>query len=306
MTRAPARPARPDRQVGLRALQGFAEIMRSGSGTAAGRVLGLSQPAISRMVVQLEQDIGFELFYRDKGRLVPTKEGLMLAQEVDLALAGVARVHALIDDIANNATGELRIIAPPSFAEGIMPGIISTFAQAFPGVRIAVDSRSIATTKTMLITRVADCAFMRMPINHEDLDAQVMVSSDSVCVMAIDHPLAVHEVITPHLLKNVPMIALGAGNTYGRQVDEVFRASGVQQRIAVECHTTSAACALAARGMGVTIVNELLANAYAGPHLVVRRFAPGLRHDYALVTSAKTRPSRLLEEFRSTVMRYFG
>lgn len=293
------------RQISLRAMQTFAEIMRSGSGTAAGRALGLSQPAISRIVGQLEQDIGFELFYRDKGRLVPTKEGLLLAQEVELALAGVARVHALIDDIANHATGELRIIAPPSFAEGVMPGIISAFAARVPGVRIAVDSRSIATTRTMIATRVADCAFMRMPAGHEDLRARVVVTSQSICAMPADHPLAAHEEITPTLLKHMPMIALGAGNAYGRQIDDIFRDHGVQQHVVVECHTTSAACALAARGMGIAIVNELLAKAYLGPHLIARRFAPALTHDYALVTSARTRPSSLMDIFEETVVEYF-
>src|SRR5690242_16206591 len=103
----------------LRALETFAEIVRSGSATAAGRNLGMAQPAVSRLLAQLEAEVGFELFYRDRGRLVPTKDALTLAEEVGLALTGFARIDSLIRDIAASATGELRVVAPPSFSEGI-------------------------------------------------------------------------------------------------------------------------------------------------------------------------------------------
>lgn len=82
--------------ISLRALHSFVEIIRSGSATAAGQRLGMTQPAVSRMIAQLEQRVGFELFYRDRGRLVPTKDALLLAEEVDLALAGLDRVTALV------------------------------------------------------------------------------------------------------------------------------------------------------------------------------------------------------------------
>lgn len=297
---------RLQRQVGLRALQGFAEIMRTGSATAAGRVVGLSQSAVSRLILQLEADIGFELFYRDKGRLIPTKEGTALYEEVELALAGVARVHGLIRDIANNATGELRLIAPPSFAEGVLPGVIAAFSARYPGVRVAVDSRSIATTKTMLVTRVADCAFMRLPIDRDDLIAETVVSSDSVCVLREDHPLAAAETITAEMLKGVPIIMLGAGVIYGQQIEGLFRERGVRPTVVAECHTTGAACALASHGIGITIVNELLSRAHIRTPLVSRRFEPALAHDYAIVMSAKTRPSRLMEAFKLTVHDYFA
>src|SRR3569833_3018537 len=82
--------------IGLRALRRFAEIVRTGSATAAGRNLGMTPPAVSRFFAQLEASGGFELFYRDRGRLVPTKDALLLAEEVVLALAGLVRVFCLV------------------------------------------------------------------------------------------------------------------------------------------------------------------------------------------------------------------
>jgi hypothetical protein len=108
-------------QINLRALRGFHAIVSTGSVTEAARRMGLSQPAVSRLLAQLEQQIGFELFFRDHGRLVPTQDGLLLYEEVDLSLGSVERVFSLIRDIADYRVGQLKVVAPPSFSEGVLP-----------------------------------------------------------------------------------------------------------------------------------------------------------------------------------------
>ncbi|MDB5711803.1 MAG: Transcriptional activator for lysine biosynthesis [Sphingomonas bacterium] len=294
------------RRLGLTALTAFSEIMRTGSATGAARVLGLSQPAISRLIARMEQDIGFELFYRDKGRLVPTQDGLMLADEVELALASVARVQGLVRDISTHSVGEIRLIAPPSFASGILPGLIAAFMQRHPRVRFSIDSRSIPTTKTMLATRVVDCAFMRLPLDRDDFIAETIVSSGSVCVLHQDNPLAALATLDPASIGDAPVVTLGTASVFGRQIDQAFRDQGQRQNVAVECHTTSAACGLVGAGIGVAILNELLVRPYVRPPLLVRPFAPNFTHDYAFVVSAQSKLSRLIEEFRDEARRYFS
>jgi hypothetical protein len=83
-------------KLNLRSLEAFRETMISGSVTAAAGRMGMTQPAVSRLIAQLETDAGFGLFYRDKGRLAPTPEALMLYEEVDLAFGGLERVDDLV------------------------------------------------------------------------------------------------------------------------------------------------------------------------------------------------------------------
>lgn len=299
------RRATQPHRLGLTALTAFSEIMRTGSATGAARVLGLSQPAISRLIARMERDIGFELFYRDKGRLVPTQDGLMLADEVELALAGVARVQGLVRDISTHSIGEIRLIAPPSFASGVLPGLIAAFIQRFPRVRFSLDSRSIPTTKTMLATRVVDCAFMRLPLDRDDLVAETMVSSGSVCVLREDHPLAALPVLDALSIGDAPIVTLGTASVFGRQIDQAFREHGRRQNVAAECHTTSAACGLARAGIGIAVLNELLVRPYVRAPLTTRPFLPNFTHDYAFVVSAQSKLPRLIEEFRDEARRYF-
>lgn len=300
-----AEPRLPARGLSVRALATVAEVMRMTSATEAGRTLGMTQPAVSRILAQVEERIGFELFYRDRGRLIPTKDGVLFAAEVELALAGLRRVDSLVTDIATSAVGELRVVAPPSFAEGLLPEIVASFLSRFPGVRFNLDSRSAETAKMMIATRVVDCGFMKMPVDDPDLTCEPLLSSGSICALTKDHPLACEPVLTPTLLRGAPLILLGSGRQWRSQVDQAFGQFNLRPTVAIETHTHGSACALAVRGVGIAIVNALLAARYLTTPLVSRPFKPDITHDYAFVTSASLKPSRLTLAFHHEARRLF-
>lgn len=306
--RKPRAPAgvEPDKDVSFRALRVFSEIMRTGSATAAGKQLSLSQPAVSRVIAQLETQVGFDLFYRDRGKLVPTADGTKLIQEVELTLASIDRFNSLVRDIAGYSAGTIRIVAPPSFAEGILPDIVSRFRERFPGVEFNIDSRSVETARTMIAMRYVDCGFVKLPAEENDLAIEQIVASGSVCVMHEDHPLAGHATITPAEIGQHPLILLGAGRHWRTQVDAAFASFGLRPVVAVETHTHGSSCALAARGNGMAILNELLVKPYLHKPLVTRPFEPPITHEYAFAVSNVSRPSRLTQEFRNEVKAYFG
>ncbi|MEL0154662.1 LysR family transcriptional regulator [Sphingopyxis sp.] len=306
--RKPLAPAgvEPDKDVSFRALRVFAEIMRTGSATAAGKQLSLSQPAVSRLIAQLEAQVGFDLFYRDRGKLVPTADGTKLIQEVELSLSSLDRFNSLVRDIAGYSAGTVRIVAPPSFAEGVLPDIVSRFRERFPGVEFSIDSRSVETARTMIAMRYVDCGFVKLPTDESDLAIEQIVSSGSVCVMRGDHPLAGRGAITPSDIGRHPLILLGAGRHWRTQVDAAFAAFGLRPTVAIETHTHGSACALAARGNGMAILNELLVKPYLHHPLVARPFDPPIEHEYAFAVSNVSRPSRLTLEFQKEVRAYFA
>lgn len=295
-----------DKEVSFRALRVFSEIMRTGSATAAGKQLSLSQPAVSRLIAQLEANVSFDLFYRDRGKLVPTADGIKLLQEVELTLASLDRFNSMVRDIAGYSAGTVRVVAPPSFAEGVLPDIISQFRERFPGVEFSIDSRSVETARSMIAMRYVDCGFVKLPADESDLTVEQVVSSGSVCVLHEDHPLAALETITPADIGNHSLILLGAGRHWRTQVDAAFASFGLRPSVAIETHTHGSACALAARGNGMAILNTLLVKPYLHKPLVARPFEPPILHQYAFAVSNVSRPSRLTLEFKAEVLRYFS
>lgn len=298
-------PGQEGPEISLRAMRAFAEVMHTGSATAAARQMSMTQPAISRLISQLESAVGFELFYRDKGRLVPTTDGLRMLGEVELALSSFERLNNLARDIAGYSAGTIRIVAPPSFSEAVLADIVERFLQRHPGVEFSIDSRSPETSRSMIAMCHADCGFLKLPVDAPDLAAEPVMANGSVCVMRADHPLAKLAVVMPEAIGRQPLILLGAGRRWRSQVDQAFAAFRLRPTVAVETHTHGSACALAARGIGTAILNELLARPYLHAPLVARRFEPDIRHEYAFAVSSASRPSRLTLEFKASVLEYF-
>jgi DNA-binding transcriptional LysR family regulator len=291
--------------LSLKSLACFRAVMDAGSVTAAAKNLAVTQPAVSRMLRQLESDIGFELFERSKGRLIPTRAAITLFGEVDIALQSVDRVSQLAVNMRNLDYGELSIVSPPSFAERVVTRLISGFLQQHPRVRVSLDSRNIETAQDMVALRAVDCGFGRLPIDHPDLEFETLVSSGTVCVMRPDDSLAKRKRVTAKHLKGRPLILLGRGRASRSVLNEGFEAAGISPDVRVEAHTVSAACSFARLGSGIAIVNEMLALQYVDNDLVVRRFSPEIRHDYAFMASADTPMTRATRQFRKYCRDFF-
>jgi DNA-binding transcriptional LysR family regulator len=293
-------------QISVKALRGFHAIVETGSVTAAASILGMTQPAVSRLLAQLEETIGFELFYRDHGRLVPTQDGMLMFDEVELSLNTLERVNSVVRDICEYRCGHLKLVAPPSFAEAVLPDIVAAFCTRFPRVRLTLESPTAEVAKAMIASRAVDGGFLRLPLARADLKAEPVVISDTVCVMTADHPLARCERLSPAALRGHPLILLGLGTISRANIEAAFARDGLRALAQIEAHTVSAACAFASRGLGVALVNGLLAKGYVRNGAVTRPFDADLPNEYAFVTSSFSTPPRLATAFLAETKSYFA
>lgn len=292
--------------ISLRALHAFSEVMQTGSATAAARQLGMTQSAISRLIAQVEEGVGFDLFYREKGRLVATQDGKRVFAEVEAALASLERLNNVARDIAGFSSGKIRVVAPPSFSEAVLADIVALFLERHPGVEFSIDSRSSETSRSMIATRLADCGFVKLPVDETDLSTELLMTNGSVCVMREDHPLAREAVVTPAKVGRHNLILLGAGRRWRNQVNEAFAQFDLRPEVVVETHTHGSACALVMRGMGMAILNEKLAEPYLHAPLLAKRFEPEILHQYGFAVSSMSPPSRLTLEFRNVAREYLA
>ena len=112
--------------MNLRHLEAFRAVMLSGSVTHAAQSLNLSQPAVSKMLAELEHQLGFQLFQRSRGSaLTVTPEADAFYYEVERSFSGIAALKRVAEDIRNMATGTLRIAALPALAVSFLPRVIA-------------------------------------------------------------------------------------------------------------------------------------------------------------------------------------
>ncbi len=295
----------PSFSLSLKSLECFRVIINTGSATAAARQLKLTQPGVSRLLKMLEDYIGAPLFYREKGRLIPTQEALLLYPEVEIALQSVEHVSELARNLHNANYGELKIVAPPSFTEGLLSSVVSDFIGKYPNVIISLDSHSVETAKKMIALRAVDCGFVKLPAEHPGLVSEPLIESGTVCVLPVGHKLTKLKEVGAKDLRDVPLILLGKGRVFRRQLEAAFSRAGTAMMIRVETHTVGSACALVKGNTGVAIVNEMLAKQYTGDQLVFRRFVPDIRHEYAFLTASTAPMTRVTRTFLEHCKTYF-
>ena len=290
----------------LKSLECFRTIIEQGSATAAAKHLKLTQPAVSRLLGVLEDAVGFPLFHRSKGRLIPTDEALTFYKQVDIALQSIDRVSDLARNLRNSDFGELTIVSPPSFAEGILSRVISSFIKQHPNVRVNLDSESVEIARDMVALRAVDCGFIKLPAEHPGLVCKPLISSGTVCALPRGHHLASQQTINVTDLAGEQLILLGKGRVSRQQIDDAFETAGVEMNVRIETHTVGTACAFARGGIGIAIINEMLGLLYANRSIVFRRFSPNVKHEYAFMTSTEAPMTRVTQRFYEYCQDYFS
>ena len=111
--------------MNLRQCEIFRAVMTSSSITGAADRLGITQPAVSKMLAQMERDLGFPVFLRERRRLVPTPEAQALFKEVERAFLGLEHLTRFARDLKGLRQGHLVLGAPYAAAAGWLPGVAS-------------------------------------------------------------------------------------------------------------------------------------------------------------------------------------
>ena len=292
--------------INIKSLEAFRAIIQTGSATAAAKQLGLTQPGISRLLALLEEHVGFQLFYREKGRLIPSDEALALIKEVELTLASIERITVLAKNIFKSNLGLLKIVAPNSFIAGPLANVVASFLKEHPQVNISLDTHSPELAREIVARRSADCGFIQLPENHPGLISESIITSGTVCALSSEHKLAKLKKIQPSDLHNENLILLGKGRYSRQQIENIFRQKNIRMHIKVETHTVAIACTFAKMNVGIAIVNELLAKQYEAEGLVLVPFSPNIKHEYGFITSAHAPMNRLTQSFYEYCKDYFN
>ena len=111
----------------FRALEAFRAIVLTGSVTNAASMLHISQPAVTRLIRDLEADLQFPLFQRRKGRLFATSEGLALFEEVSRSFVGLDRIAQVANHIRQSRVGHLQLATMPALINGFLPRVVNQF-----------------------------------------------------------------------------------------------------------------------------------------------------------------------------------
>ncbi len=283
--------------MNLRQLEVFQAVMYGGTTKNAARLLGVSQPAVSNMVRQFEDRLGFNLFDRINGRLHPTQEAQVLSKNLERVFASVDAVQGVVDDLRDSQVGTLKMLASPSLGQTVLPHAIAAFLHDRPEVKIGFDTPSHESIISRLDSHQADFGLTITPIDHPALECRPLRSARLVCAMPKGHPLARRKTIGPIDLRDTHLISYPRISPIGMIIDDAFREHAEVQRIGTEVRFCFSACTLVNAGVGVAIVDGFSVRRNFFPNIETRPFKTDQRV-VASLTHAKQNPlSRLAKLF---------
>ena len=247
--------------------------MAAGSTSKAATLLGVSQPAVSQLIRKLEAHAELQLFERIRGRLVPTREAVALLDEVDRCFVGLELIQHRIRSLRSGAISRLRIAAYPAFGTGVLPRAIARMMIGDGGPKVSLQIMSSRDVYQSVLAGRFDLGLMADETAVTGLENHAFAQFQGVVVMPPGHPLANRAVIEADDLARTPFIALNPEDPSRHRLERRLAEIDGRFDFVVETPYASTVCELALAGVGVGLVNPIVALAYVERGLILRPFA---------------------------------
>ncbi|HEY4250424.1 MAG TPA: LysR substrate-binding domain-containing protein [Roseomonas sp.] len=288
-------------RISPRQLEAFRAFMEVGTVTGAAERLRLSQPAVSKILSGLEYSVGYPLFLREKRRLVPTREARLLQREVDRIFRGLDELDGFVRDIRALDQGELHMLSTPALGEVVLPDVMAAFLRRHRDVRVTFQVRHSEVIAQRVVDQQTDLGFSMVPFDHPSIHSEELFQVPAVCVLPAGHRLAACPVIRPEDLRGESFLSFARDARMRHLVDAVFEARQIDRVMRHEIYSSLEACSMAARGIGVAIVEPLTAMRMTQRGLVMRPFEPRIHYSFRVMRPRFRDPSRLAEAFLDAV-----
>lgn len=289
-----------------RQLEAFRAAVQLGSATAAADVLHISQPAVSRLIGDLEGAVGFALFERNRKGLQPTSDGLLLFEEIERSFRGLEQIASAVEAIRLRHTGRIRMAALPVYADGIIARLLGSFQRTFPGVFVELE----ALPKVGVVEGVAadyyDLGIATLPVEHPSIAVQAFAEGTAVCVAPAAHRFAQKAAIDLADLDGETFVAIAAGSPFRLAIQRNLEQRQIRPRTIAEVRTQRAICRMVAAGAGVSLVDSHLLSELEPDGIVGCPTRPQITWQIGMLTPSRRQPSHALQALMAHVQASAG
>jgi DNA-binding transcriptional LysR family regulator len=259
--------------------------MRLGSQAAAADSLGISQPAISKVISFIERRSGVILFARGPGRLRPTEDANLLFKSVEDIFERVLATERVVDDLRYKRASEICVAFPPGIGHDIIRNILGRFTAAAPKARLRFKLLPLGIIADRLVNKQVDIGVFDGFIDDISLKSLVIKEKDVVCVLPPNHRFCNQSAITPEMLAGERIISSRAQGrrSWPDSIESAFRDADQEFDVAVECIHAFHAYEMARAGLGIALIPRLLQSNTNGADVVERPFAPRVRAPFGVL-----------------------
>lgn len=272
----------------LRQLEAFNHVMSTGSMVGAAAAMHISQPAVSRLISNLEAELKFSLFSRKQGALTPTPNGLKFFDAVEENFMGIQRLENTARNIRGEGGQVLRVAVTHSLAATLVPPVLKAFGIRFPEIKVIVHSHRLSQIILRLQNASVDVAIgaqiPKVPGSKRELIGPVR----QICVVPSSHAFAMKSVIKPHDLADETILRIMSdGPASWNEVFQHLKAENVPFKDLYEVDTSLTGYSLIAQGLAIGIIEPFSARFWSARDIAFRPFEPAIHANYYFATHTR-------------------
>lgn len=285
--------------INNRQVEAFRAVMLTGGMTSAAELLGVTQPAVSRLVRGFEDGLGLTLFERRGNAVTPTPNATLLLTEVERSFVGLSRIEEMARAIRIQAAGTLRIAAMPALVTSALPRFIGDFLRRRRDLRVSIQAMPSHMVVEAVGAGQADFGYALGPLERPGFEIRPVEASAAI-ILPAGHRLVARSHIVPADLEDEDFVSVAPGTLFNARVELAL--AGIRRRSLIETSWFETACVLVAQGAGTSIVDPFSAREFVDRGVAVRRFEPRL--DLGLLFLRL--PHRPLTPLAATFIRSFS
>lgn len=238
----------------LRQLEILRAVADTGSFTAAGHHLHLSQSAVSRQILLLEDELEEQVFLRVGGKIKITPAGVTLLALSRRVFEDIEATRASIVDSRQTLGGTIRLIGGMTVCLYVFPPLLKEFKRHHPNVEVKVTPASTPRLVRQLRTGAADLGLVTLPVEDPALVIEPAMQEELLLVMSPQHPLARKRHIVPKDLARQPFVLFEAGSNSRRTIEEFFSRQQISPKVVTETENVEIIKALVRIRLGISII----------------------------------------------------
>lgn len=246
-----------DARLSLQQIAAFLKLAELGSFRDAASALGVSQPALSRSIQQIEARLGTRLFDRDTRRVHLTPSGECLYPLVQRVSREYTEAFAEFDEFMGGRRGVVRIAALPSMASLLLPEVVNAFHRQDPGVRIEIWEDVGTPVHRAVLERSADIGLAPPPQTSDGLHYRPLLRDELVMVCRRDDPLATAHSYDWSVFTQRPFITTSHETGLRTMIDHALLEAGVQAEPLFNCKQPATVGSLVDASTGIGALSRL-------------------------------------------------
>jgi len=293
-------------KITFRQIDAFKTVVQTGTVTESARMLGISQPAVSRLISDFESEVGFQLFSRSGRNLKATPEAMLLVEEVRRALSGLEQIKHTASAIKNFRHAQLRLISTPAFSTLIAPTLIRKFADRRPDAMVSLEVQSTDLAIEWMVSQNIDFGIAPATLVNPATRSHPLSEARSICVFPHGHRLEGKKSVKPQDLEGESFVSYLPDSQFRFEVDQIFTRAKVKRRLQYEARTTDAIARLVAQGLGVSIIVSMEGLPGEAKDYSSAPFTPEIPFNGALIWSQQRTMSAVARDFLKMVETEFS